>query len=133
MAQQSLDTIHAVYEAFAKRDIPAVLGRFDTAIEWIAAEHSPLADQSPYRGLTRVRDGVFMRMGERFERFSIRVDEIFAADDKVIMLGVYLGAFKSTAKPFEAQVAHIWTVANGKVTKFQQYTDTYALKEAAGS
>jgi ketosteroid isomerase-like protein len=131
MSHDNLDTIRTVYEAFARRDIPKVLGCFDAHIEWIAADHSPLADQSPYRGLDRVREGVFMRMGARFERFGMRVDELVGVGDKVIMLGVYEGKFTGAAKDFEAQVAHVWTLSRGKVTKFQQYTDTLALTEGA--
>lgn len=133
MSQPNIDTIRAVYASFAQRDIPAVLGRFAEDIEWIAADHSPLAAESPYRGLDRVREGVFMRMGARFSHFGMRVDELFAAgDDKVIMLGIYEGAFAG-AKAFEAQVAHVWTLSRGKVTRFQQYTDTFALAEAQGA
>lgn len=133
MSQQNIETIRAVYGAFGEGDIPAVLGRFAEDIEWIAADHSPLADQSPYRGLDRVREGVFTRIGARFSRFGMRVDEIFAAgDDKVIMLGIYEGAFAG-AKAFEAEVAHVWTLSRGKVTRFQQYTDTFALAEAQGA
>jgi ketosteroid isomerase-like protein len=55
------------------------------------------------------------------------VDEIFEAGDRVIVLGYYDGVPRATGKAFQAQVAHIWTMAAGKVVKFQQYTDTYQL------
>jgi ketosteroid isomerase-like protein len=79
-----------------------------------------------------VRDGVFMRMGERFSRFGIRVDELFAAEGgRVVMLGMYEGTFAGTSTPIDAQVAHVWTLADGRVLRFQQYTDTQALAGVA--
>lgn len=123
--------VKGIYKAFGEGDIPAVFELFDPAIEWIAAENSPAAAGSPYHGLNEVREGVFMLIGADFPGMAISVDELFDAGDKIVMLGYYIGARKATGKQFRAQVAHIWTIAAGKVVKFQQYTDTYQLAESA--
>jgi uncharacterized protein len=130
MSQENIDVINKIYEAFGQRDFAAVLEHFGPAIEWVAAVNSPLADRSPYRGLDEVREGVFMRIAAGFERLTVRVDEIFGADDRVVALGFYDGVYTGNGKPFQAQVAHIWTLANGKAIKFQQYVDTYQLAES---
>jgi ketosteroid isomerase-like protein len=130
MSQENIDVINKIYEAFGQRDFAAVLEHFGPAIEWVAAVNSPLADRSPYRGLDEVREGVFMRIAAGFERLTVRVDEIFGADDRVVVLGFYDGVYTGNGKPFQAQVAHIWTLANGKAIKFQQYVDTYQLAES---
>jgi len=130
MSQENVKIINSLYQAFNQGNYPAVLELFDSAFEWVAADNSPLADRSPYRGLNEVREGVFMRIAAGFERLTIRVDELFAAGDKVVMLGYYDGVPKATGKQFQAQVAHIWTIASGKAVKFQQYTDTYQLAES---
>jgi ketosteroid isomerase-like protein len=131
MSQENINVVKNIYKAFGQGDIPAVFELFDPAIEWIAAENSPAAAGSPYHGLNEVREGVFMLIGADFPEFSIRVDELFDAGDKVVMLGFYVGVRKATGKRFQAQVAHIWTIAAGKAVKFQQYTDTYQLAESA--
>jgi ketosteroid isomerase-like protein len=130
MSQENINVINRVYEAFGRRDFEAVLEDFDPTIVWIAAVNSPLADRSPYRGLDEVRERVFTRIAAGFERLTVRVDEIFGADDKVVALGFYDGVYKANGKRFQAQVAHIWTLANGKAVKFQQYVDTYQLAES---
>jgi ketosteroid isomerase-like protein len=130
MSQENIELISRVYEAFKQRDYPAVLEHFGPMIEWVAAVNSPLADRSPYRGLEAVREGVFKRIEEKFERLIVNLDEIFGAGDKVVTLGFYDGVWKANGKQFQAQTAHIWTIANGKVVKFQQYVDTYQLAEA---
>ena len=130
MSQENIYTIKRIYEAFGQRDFAAVLAMFSPSMEWIAAVNSPLADRSPYRGLDEVREGVFMRIAAGFEQLTVKVDEIFNADDKVVALGFYEGVYKANGKRFQAQVAHIWTLANGKAIKFQQYVDTYQLSES---
>ena len=129
MSQANVNVVKNIYQAFGQGDIPAVFELFDPDIEWVAAENSPAAPGSPYHGLNAVRDGVFTPIAMGFEGFVIRVDELLDAGDKVVMLGYYLGARKATGKRFQAQVAHIWTIAAGKAVKFQQYTDTYQLAE----
>ena len=127
----NMDTVNKIYSAFAAGNIPGVLEWFDPAIEWVAAENSPLADHSPYRGLNQVVEGVFTRIGLEFPGLAIQVDELLDAGEKIVMLGRYHGVRKATGKAFHAQVAHIWTIAAGKVTKFQQYLDTYQVAETA--
>jgi uncharacterized protein len=130
MSQENIDVINKIYQAFGQRDFDTVLEHFGPTIEWVAAFNSPLADRSPYRGLDEVREGVFMRIAAGFERLTVKADEIFGADDRVVVLGFYDGVYRANGKPFQAQVAHIWTLANGKAVKFQQYVDTYQLAES---
>jgi ketosteroid isomerase-like protein len=130
MSQENIKVIDKIYAAFGQRDFAAVMEMFGPTIEWIAAVNSPLGDHSPYRGLDEVRDGVFARIAAGFESLTVRVDEIFGADDKVVVLGFYDGVYKPNGKRFQAQVAHIWTLAGGKAVKFQQYVDTYQLAES---
>jgi ketosteroid isomerase-like protein len=130
MSQENINVIDRIYAAFGQRDFAAVLDLFGPTIEWIAAVNSPLADRSPYRGLDEVREGVFTRIAAGFESLTVRVDEIFSAGDKVVVLGFYDGVYKPNGKKFQAQVAHIWTLAGGKAVKFQQYVDTYQLAES---
>ncbi len=133
MSQENVRVVRNLYESFAKGDIPAVLSSFDPNIEWIAAENSPYAGSEPYVGPTAVLENVIMRIGTDWDNFSIRVDELIDAGEKVIMLGYYSGAHKSTGKQMLTQVAHIWTLAGSKLVKFQQYTDTKQLMEATES
>jgi ketosteroid isomerase-like protein len=130
MSQENIKVINEIYRAFGRRDYAAVLEHFGPTFEWVAALNSPLADRSPYRGLDEVREGVFKRIAAGFERLTVEVDEIFGTGDRVVALGFYDGVYRANGKLFRAQVAHIWTLANGKAVKFQQYVDTYQLAES---
>ena len=130
---QNTTTIEKVYESFNTREYEQVLSHFDPAFEWIAADNSPLADKSPYRGIAAIREGVFNRIAAGFEKLVVVPDEIFAADDRVVVLGYYEGKFRGSADEFRTQVAHIWTLADGKPMKFQQYVDTLKIALDSGS
>jgi ketosteroid isomerase-like protein len=42
------------------------------------------------------------------------------------------GVAQATGKTLDAQVTHIWDLADGKLVKFQQYTDTWQFAEVTG-
>lgn len=124
--------IERVYEEFANRDYAAVLSHFVDDFEWYAADNSPLADMSPYHGVDAVRTGVFGRIEAGFEKLVVVPDEIFSGENgRVVVLGYYHGRFRGKEKEFRAQVAHIWTMRDGRAIKFQQYLDTLHVSRVA--
>ena len=134
MATNALQVIQDMYEAFSRGDVPAVLGAYDSQMVWEAAEHSPYADRSPYVGPEQILQGVFARIMGDWDGFTVDVEEFIIAGNRVVALGHYRGTHKVSGQAINAQFAHIWTVENGKVTRFQQYTDTLQLAQArAGS
>jgi ketosteroid isomerase-like protein len=100
--------IEKLYASLGERDYEAVMAHLADDIVWIVADNSPLADQSPYRGIAAVRSGVFERLTAGFERLIIVTDEIFeCGGGRVVALGYYYGKFSGRAEEFKAQVAHI--------------------------
>ena len=56
--------------------------------------------------------------------------EFVAQGDKVVALGHYAWHVRSTGREWESDFAHVFTVEDGKVRRFQEYTDSAALAEA---
>jgi ketosteroid isomerase-like protein len=132
MSQENVDIIRRVYDAFARGDIPAVLGALDASVEWREAENFLYADKNPYMGPEAVLMGVFARLGGEWDQFQATPDSILDAGDTVIGQGHYGGTYKATGKTVRAQFAHVFTLSGGKVVRFQQYTDTKQFSEVAG-
>ncbi len=131
MSKHNIDIIRGMYDSFARGDVPSVLEAMDPAIEWNEAENFPYADGNPYVGPTAVVEGVFKRLGDEWENWSITTGEVLeAANDAVVVLGRYRAKYKKTAGPLDAQFAHVWWLRNGKVVKFQQFTDTEQVAKA---
>jgi len=125
--------IEEIYVAFNGRDYENVLSHFTEDIEWIVAENSPFADLSPYHGINAIREGVFERITAGFESLTIEAEETFEGEGRVVVLGHYRGKFRGKTDEFRTQVAHIWTVRDGKATKFQQYVDTLKVARDAAA
>ena len=62
------------------------------------------------------------------ESWSISVNPVGAS--QVLATGRYKAKNKASGKELDAQFAHLWTIAEGKATHFQQYTDTKQAAEA---
>jgi ketosteroid isomerase-like protein len=54
----------------------------------------------------------------------VQCDQYLDAGERVVVTGRFLGRGKDTGNELNAPFAHIWTLQNGKVTRFQNYTDT---------
>lgn len=133
MSDENVSVIQAIYEAFGTGDIPGVIGRMSPDIVWNEAENYPYADGNPYRGPDAILGGVFARLGSEWNGFAVRPEEFLGAGETVVVLGRYGGAFKATGRPQDAQFAHVWRVADGKATGFQQYTDTLQAARVSGA
>src|SRR5450759_1005025 len=67
----------ALYASFAKGDVPAVLAVMDPKIEWTEAEGWPLYSGTLV-GPQAIVDGVFMRLGEIGDNFSVNITQLIA-------------------------------------------------------
>lgn len=56
-----------------------------------------------------------------------------AAGDTVLVEGRYRATARATGKPFDAQVAHVYDLRDGKIARFQQYTDTWQFAQVTGA
>ena len=133
MSQANVALVNGIYEAFASGDVPAVLGAMSPGIVWNEAENFPLADRNPYVGPEAVLNGVFARLGSDWEGFAVDPKEYLDAGDAVVMLGRYRGTCRATGRPVDAQLAHVWRIEGGKVTGFQQLTDTLQFARATAA
>jgi len=129
MSQENVQIIRGMYDALGSGDIPTALGRMDQSIEWNEAENFIYADRNPYVGPQAVLEGVLMRFGSDWDDFTITPEEWLDAGDRVVVLGTYSGTHKSTGKQVRAQFAHIVSVREGRIVRFQQYTDTKQFAE----
>jgi ketosteroid isomerase-like protein len=129
--QDQAEMVRGLYDAFAKGDVPTVLGAFAPDIVWNEAEGFVYADGNPYIGPQAVLDGVLIRLATEWEGVSIVPEEFIASGDTVVAQGRYRGKHKVTGRSVNAQFAHVWKLRNGQVVAFQQYTDTAQFRDAA--
>ena len=121
------ELIENLYECFGVGDVPAVLGAMADDIRWTEANGYPLA--GTFVGPQAVLDGVFMRLGEIGDHYSVVPEQHVAEGDTVVTLGTYTWKHKETGVPASVKMAHVWDIRDGKVVGFQQHVDTVKVRE----
>jgi ketosteroid isomerase-like protein len=124
----NLPTIQGAYDAFARGDVPGVLGILGPDIAWTEAEGFPYG--GTYIGPQAVLEGVFMRLGTEWDGFTAVPDEFIDGGDAIVATGKYTGVYRATGKKFQADFAHVWKMKDGKATRFTQYVDTLLVQQA---
>jgi ketosteroid isomerase-like protein len=125
--------MQSLYDAFGKGDVPTVVAAMDPKIEWNEAEGFPYADKNPYIGPDAVVEGLFTRLGTEWDGWTLAIEDVFGAGDRVVATGRYRGQYKKTGKKLDAQFTHHWTVRDGKIVRFQQYTDTAQAQQVVAA
>jgi len=132
-AHNNMAIIQKIYADFAKGDVPALGAAMDPKVEWNEAENFPYADGNPYIGFDAIVEGIFARIGGEWDNWTVSNPKFSQmSNDKILMEGRYTGKFKKTGRSVNAQVAHVWTLKDGKIINFQQYTDTKQVADAVG-
>ena len=124
MSRQDVALIRNLYEAFAKGDVPAVLAAMSPDIVWNEAENYPYADGNPYRGPDAILAGVFARIGSEWDGFAAVPEEYIDGGDTIVVLGRYRGTYRASGRSMDAQMVHVWRLADGRITRFDQRVDT---------
>lgn len=121
-------TVTEVYSAFAEGN-GAALQQLLADTEWVEAGGMPYG--GVYRGFAEIAANVFGPIGSDVEEFTAAPDEIVAAgEDRVLATGTYRG--RGAGGELAAPFAHLWTVRDGRISRFVQYADTHLFRQAAG-
>lgn len=125
----TVDTIRSFYDALGRGDVRALLSLLDARVEWTEAERFPYYGGT-WNGPQAVLDNLLVPLSKDWDGFSARAHEFIAEGERVVALGTYAGTFKKTGRSFSAPFAHVWTVRDHKITRFDMHTDTAKVCEA---
>jgi len=124
----NVEIVKQGYSDFAKGNVEAVLAVWDPEIEWHECKGMPFVNgDGIFRGHEAIMTNVLMQLPVYFDGFNIEVNQIFGADDKVVMVGYYHGTNKATGNPFKVIATHVWTVLDGKAVHVFQAVDTVSI------
>jgi ketosteroid isomerase-like protein len=127
MSEQNVEVVKGVYAAFARGDVPAVLGAFAEDIEWYEAEGMPYGGL--HHGGDAVAQKVFGPIAEDIDGFTVVPEEFVGSGDTVAAVVRYTGTGKGTGKVLDLPVVHIWDIRDGKLARFRQFVDTVKFAE----
>jgi len=127
MSEQNVEFVKGVYGAFARGDVPAVLGEFADDIEWFEAEGMPYG--GVYRGPEAVAQNVFGPITEDIDSFALVIEELLDSGATVAAVVRYTGTGKASGKALDVPAVHVWDIRDGKLARFRQFIDTVKYAE----
>ena len=104
----------------------------DDKVEWHEAEDVTYWPGGAFIGPQAVLDGVLARIPKDFDGLTINLERIVGCGDTVLVEARYRATVRATGLALDAQVAHIWDFRDGKVVRWQQYTDTWQFAHVMG-
>jgi len=127
--RENTQLVQQAYRDFQNGDIPALLDALSEDVEWVVPEVEGVPGRGSWRGPEQV--GEFFRiLSDTQESRQLDLREFVAQGDKVVVLGHYVWHVKATGKEWESEFVHALSVREGKVTRFQEYTDTAVFGDA---
>ena len=128
------DVVELVREWYAQMnagDVAAAAWKLHPEVEWVEAEHSPYARPGePIVGTAAVCRAVWSPLAKDWSDLRFVPHEFVPIADGVAVVGRYVGTSAGSGSVLDAQALHLWTVDEGKITRYRGFVDTYALHEA---
>ncbi len=130
MSQENVDVVRQVVEAFNRRDLAAMIHRFDPEIEWEPG--GPAAVESPiYRGRDEVSSG-FIASWETWELFQLEERELRDLGDSIVWLGRAQLRGGASHVELDQEFAVHFLVRDGKIVRLRGFLARQEALEAAG-
>jgi ketosteroid isomerase-like protein len=130
MSQADVALIQSLYAAFGCGDIATIIAAVTPDIEWrlngsrsdyplLGTWKGPQGVQAFFDELARIQD---------FSEFTPR--EFLSSGDRVFVLGHYASTMRKNGRKAASDWVHIFTVRNGKLAAFLEFTDTAEFARA---
>lgn len=125
----NVNLVMNLYEAFARKDINAILNFISEDVEWGEPENP----YNPAGGTRKGHSGFleWLNIGKNAEDILMLEPKRFLTDnDSVAVIGYMKCLAKATGKVYESDFVHWAVIKNNKIVKFQEFFDTYIAGEA---
>jgi ketosteroid isomerase-like protein len=123
-ADANIKTITAVYEAFGRGDVAAILDAVTDDVDWAAEAASSAA---PWYGVRRGKDAVaafFSDFGSTMEVEEFTPVSFAANDTDVLTVVRFRSRSRSTGKSAEMDLHHYFKFRDGKIAYYRGTEDT---------
>jgi uncharacterized protein len=126
--RSNLQIISDHYAASARGDIAAMLADVAPDARWTEMAGFPCA--GTYTGPAEVVENVFKVLGSQWEGYRFELERLLDGGDRIVAIGTYAGSFRTTGKSMRSRAVHVWQLAEGRITNFEQFCDTLLVAQA---
>jgi ketosteroid isomerase-like protein len=110
----------AAYAAFGRGDIAAVLDLLADDVEWSSPRTIPHGGE--FRGKTAV-GGFFQSIGANWQSLSLDIEAVGEIGSDLVVGVLRAEGPRSSGERQSYGATHVFTIHNGKITKFREYVD----------
>jgi uncharacterized protein len=127
--QNNIAVIQQAFACFRQGDVPGILNTLADDVHWYVAE----VENAPYTGTRSGHVGAaefFSLMAQCEDTLQFEPRDFIAQGDQVVVRGQYAARAKETGREYSTYFIQMFTVREGKITSFEEYTDTAAIANA---
>jgi len=127
--QDNIGLIRKIYAAFGAGDVQTILDSVADGADWI--NHGPVT--VPYAGSRKGKTQIlefFQAIANSTTGGIVVADNFIAQGDTVVALGSYKATVRTTGAEIDTPVAHIFTVRDGIVVRWEGFSDSALVATA---
>ena len=125
---KNIEIVKELYRFKKEKDYDSFKKICAPEMEWIQNKGFP--NGGIHRGAEEVIENVFNSFSNDWEEFRFQADDFIEGKRSVVVLGKYVGVSRKGHKSMSADACHVYTLRDGKVIRFRQYTDTKTIWDA---
>lgn len=133
MTTDVAEVVRRVYACLATGDDDGARACIHDDLRWRQAAVGVPAAGVEAVGCDLLFEQVMAPLDEDWDGFTEEVHELTGHGGTVVAIGTYRGTHRATGRSLTAEFCHLWTVRDGRVSAFRQFTDTAAFVAATGS
>ena len=114
------EIIEELYRCYRDENVERFSELCSPSIIWQQNEGFP--GEGTHQGPVSVLNKVFKAFNNEWKRWNFTIERILDAGEDVVVLGYFSGVWRDSGKVFRIPASHAYSLHQGRVTKFQQYT-----------
>lgn len=128
-AQQNKQVVMEGYREYQQGDIQNLLDRFCEDAEWSTPESELLPFSGNFHGKSGIRQ-FFAEFDAAVQTTRFEPKQFIAEGDTVVVTGDAHRLAKATGRAYDSSWVHLFTLRDGKVARFEEFSDTAAIERA---
>jgi ketosteroid isomerase-like protein len=125
----NLRVVERAYTAFQTSDAETLMAQFSDDISWNIPTIENVRVSGTRVGKANVAE-FFATLAQDQEALQFEPQRFVSEGDLVVSLGRYRWRVRATGREIVSDFAHVFTVSNGRIVRFQEFMDTAAFVAA---
>lgn len=128
-AQGNKQLVMEGYRLFQAGQIDELLSRYHDDAEWTSPELEFVPFSGAFHGKAEIAQ-FFAKLDASVHANRFEPTQFIAENDKVVVTGFANWLAKPTGRSYDSSWVHIFTLRDGKVARFESFSDTLAMARA---